>query len=62
MLPLQSVQCAVQETIPSCVNLGIGDMQPSFFFSPKKAGKLIWGAGPVFQLPTATDDYLGQGK
>ena len=37
-------------------------MQPSFFFSPKKAGKLIWGAGPVFQLPTATDYYLGQGK
>lgn len=37
-------------------------MQPSFFFSPKKAGKLIWGAGPVVQLPTATDDYLGQGK
>lgn len=41
---------------------GFGDMQPSFFFSPKKAGKLIWGAGPAFQLPTATDTYLGQGK
>ena len=37
-------------------------MQPSFFFSPKKSGRLIWGAGPVFQLPTATDHYLGQGK
>ncbi len=41
---------------------GFGDMQPSFFFSPKKAGKLIWGAGPVFQLPTATATELGQGK
>ncbi len=41
---------------------GFGDMLPSFFFSPKKASKLIWGAGPVFQLPTATDTYLGQGK
>ena len=41
---------------------GFGDMQPSFFFSPKKASKVIWGAGPVFQLPTATDQYLGQGK
>jgi len=41
---------------------GFGDMQPSFFLSPKRVGKLIWGAGPVVQLPTATDYYLGQGK
>ena len=41
---------------------GLGDMVPTFFISPKKPGKLIWGAGPVFQLPTATDYYLGQGK
>lgn len=47
---------------PEVGKYGFGDMQPSFFFSPKKAGKLIWGAGPVFQLPTATDKYLGQGK
>jgi hypothetical protein len=47
---------------PEVGKYGFGDMQPSFFFSPKKAGTLIWGAGPVFQLPTATDYYLGQGK
>jgi hypothetical protein len=41
---------------------GLGDMLPTFFFSPKNPGKLIWGAGPVFQLPTATSPYLGQGK
>jgi len=41
---------------------GLGDMQPSFFFSPRNAGKIIWGAGPIVQLPTATSDYLGQGK
>jgi hypothetical protein len=41
---------------------GLGDMQPTFFFSPSKASKLIWGAGPIFQLPTATDKALGQGK
>ncbi len=41
---------------------GLGDMQPSFFFSPAKPSKLIWGAGPIFQLPTATDKMLGQGK
>jgi hypothetical protein len=41
---------------------GLGDMVPTFFISPKKPGKLIWGAGPVFQLPTATNTFLGQGK
>ncbi len=40
---------------------GLGDMQPTFFFSPR-AGKLIWGAGPIFQLPTATSQYTGAGK
>ncbi len=37
-------------------------MQPTFFLSPKKPGKIIWGVGPIFQLPTATAYYLGQGK
>ena len=37
-------------------------MQPTFFLVPKKTSKLIWGAGPIFQLPTATSTYLGQGK
>ena len=43
---------------------GLGDTTPSFFFSPKAptAGGWIWGAGPVFLLPTATDDLLGTGK
>jgi len=41
---------------------GLGDMVPSFFISPRNPGKLIWGVGPVFQLPTATSTYLGQGK
>ena len=40
---------------------GLGDMTPSFFFSPHKPTKsgIVWGAGPVFLLPTATDDLLG---
>ena len=39
---------------------GLGDINLSLFFSPKKptAGGLIWGAGPVFLLPTATDRLL----
>jgi hypothetical protein len=41
---------------------GLGDIQQSLFFSPAKPGKLIWGIGPIFQFPTATDDSLGQGK
>jgi hypothetical protein len=41
---------------------GLGDMQPTFFLSPAHSGKLIWGAGPIFQLPTATSQYTGQGK
>lgn len=43
---------------------GLGDINASLFFSPKDPGPggLIWGAGPVFLLPTATDDFLGSGK
>lgn len=43
---------------------GIGDIVQSFFFSPKAptSGGLIWGAGPVFLLPTASDDLLGTGQ
>lgn len=41
---------------------GFGDMNPSFFISPAKPGKLIWGAGPALVIPTATNDVLGQGK
>jgi len=41
---------------------GFGDLNPSFFLSPKKS-KVIWGIGPTFVLPTATNTtYLGQGK
>lgn len=41
---------------------GLGDINPSFFLSPAKPGKLIWGVGPTFTLPTATDRQLGSGK
>jgi hypothetical protein len=41
---------------------GLGDMTPTFFLSPAKPHKMIWGAGPVFVLPTATNKVLGQGK
>lgn len=41
---------------------GLGDINPSFFFSPTKVNKVIWGIGPTFILPTATSRFLGQGK
>ena len=41
---------------------GFGDMNPTFFLSPAKPGKLIWGVGPAWAFPTATNDLLGQGK
>jgi len=47
---------------PETGEYGLGDMQPTFFISPKKPGKLIWGVGPVLQLPAATNTFLGQGK
>jgi len=43
---------------------GLGDTLQSFFFSPKALtdSGWTWGVGPVFLLPTATDDLLGGGK
>ena len=47
-------------------DFGLGDLTPEFFFSPTKpiplspGVGLVWGAGPAFQLPTATDFRLGR--
>ena len=41
---------------------GMGDIVASAFFSPSKAGRFIWGVGPVVLLPTATDNALGTEK
>lgn len=43
---------------------GIGDINQSFFFSPKQpsAGGWIWGAGPVLLLPTGSDSRLTADK
>lgn len=40
---------------------GLGDITQSFFFSPKESSP-IWGVGPVFLFPSATDDLLGVEK
>jgi hypothetical protein len=43
---------------------GLGDITASQFFSPKAptANGWIWGAGPVWLLPTATSSSLGAKK
>ena len=40
---------------------GLGDVQLSAFLSPAAPGPggLIWGAGAIVQMPTNTDDVLG---
>ncbi|MBW2706742.1 MAG: hypothetical protein JRD84_10590 [Deltaproteobacteria bacterium] len=41
---------------------GLGNITYQGFISPAQPGKLIWGAGPVLQIPTHTDDRLGTDK
>jgi hypothetical protein len=39
--------------------IGLGDFAQTFFLSPNKSKPFVWGVGPVFLLPTATDEKLG---
>jgi hypothetical protein len=50
-----------QDVPPSGSDSGLGDTTQSLFFSPKEptAGGWIWGVGPAFLLPTASEDTLG---
>jgi len=52
-----------RDYLPGADVSGLDDVNASFFFSPNDPGPggLIWGAGPVALLPTATDDFLGSG-
>ena len=43
-------------------DFGLGDINLTLFLSPAKSGKLIWGAGPVFVFPSATENGLGADK
>jgi hypothetical protein len=57
--PLISQPPLFDGAVPSS---GIGDITTSFFVSPSKSTKLIWGAGPVVVLPSTSDPSLGSGK
>jgi len=41
---------------------GLADVQLSLFLTPAGAERWIWGAGPIFQFPTASSSDLGAGK
>lgn len=65
MLITRIIQPIVWQPYPNATTggeYGLGDMNPTFFLSPRKPGKVIWGVGPAFVIPTATNDILGQGK
>lgn len=53
-----------KDVVGSFSQSGLGDTVQSLFFSPKAptSSGWIWGVGPVFLLPTATDDLLGTKK
>jgi hypothetical protein len=41
---------------------GLGDVVTTAFLSPANAGRIVWGVGPVFLLPAATNNALGTEK
>lgn len=43
-------------------SFGLGDIQHTVFVSPANGGPVIWGVGPIIQLPTSTSDRVGPGK
>lgn len=66
MMSRTIVPIIAQEGIsgPGASEFGLGDTFQSLFFSPKEVGDsgIIWGVGPVFLVPTATDSALGGEK
>jgi len=55
-----------QNDVPSGTGskFGLGDINMSLFFSPRKptSGGVTWGVGPVLLLPSATSKWLGGEK
>jgi hypothetical protein len=48
---------------PSGVRInGLGDTTATVFLTPASSGKTIWGVGPAFLIPTATNLALGAEK
>jgi hypothetical protein len=43
-------------------NFGISDLNHTTWVSPAEASTVVWGVGPVLQLPTAMNDHVGTGQ
>jgi len=56
ILPVISQPDITQE---SGGTFGLGDINYSMFFTPARAGKIIWGIGPALNIPTRTNNALG---
>lgn len=41
---------------------GTGDINWSAWLSPSKSSTIIWGLGPVMQIPTASSSEFGSGE
>jgi hypothetical protein len=41
---------------------GIGDIQAQLYFTPKGESEFVWGVGPVFSFPTATNNFAETGS
>lgn len=41
---------------------GFGDIQLASALAPSRSSRWLWGIGPTFIFPSASDDALGQGK
>jgi hypothetical protein len=51
------------EPVPGPKVFGLGDLTDAVFFTPPTGSKsFVWGFGPAFTLPIATDEVLGSGK
>lgn len=55
---------SIDDLTPGSSDSGIGDIQASFFFSPKQptANGVTWGIGPILQIPTSSTDGIGRNE
>ena len=51
-----------KNTVDTDASWNLSDTVMTLMFSPAAVSKVIWGAGPVFLLPTATDKKIGLEK
>ena len=55
---------SLNDVTPGSSDNGFGDIQASFFFSPKRptAGGITWGIGPIIQIPTSSSNRIGKNE